>query len=485
MKSKIRAMRYIFSISLAGIFTVINAQASQGDLLKEFDLAPNAFAADKNHNLIYVSLPNSNSVTILDMNQLTQLDTIFVGSSPEGMAISRDGNQLYVALVGSSSLAVIDLRNNTLLDPIPLPFPAQDVAVDHKGRVYATPSSSSNRTIMVYDPITDAVSQPFPSYCSICYSTTFEMNQAGTMLFAANLGLSPGTIAKYDVSGDVPVLVWQNGHGDLGSSYGQDLWLDQLNEHVYYAVFGGNGVTAAYDIAQIDANNMSILGAFATGANPREIVTSPDGEVAYAVHTSGHIDVWDAESFMKIREYPVTGEASELFVDRSGNYLIAAFTNSLRIYEAEGSAPLVDDDFDGVDDLADNCPGLSNPAQLDTDGDGIGYLCDPFPNHPNNDIAQCEMDRDDASNQLDNCLSTPKFTDQDGDGEFDGTDKCAYTPSGEPVDDSGCSIAQFCARFTSSKTCGMGDWNNDEPVDSPYDCRANIVDRKFVSCSPR
>jgi YVTN family beta-propeller protein len=485
MKSHIRTARYIFLIFLAGIFTVINAEASQGDLVKEFDLAPNAFAADKNHNLIYVSLTNSNSVTILDMNQLTQLDTIFVGSSPKGMAISRDGNQLYVALAGANSLAVIDLQNNTLLDPIPLPFPAQDVAVDYKGRIYAAPSSSNNRTIMVYDPSTDAVSQPFPNYCSVCYSTIFEMNQDGTMLFAANLGLSPGTIAKYNVSGDVPVLVWQNGHGDLGSSNGQDLWLDQINEHVYYAVVGGNGVTAAYDIAQIDANNMSILGALATGAYPREIVTSPDGKVAYTVHTSGHIDVWDTESFSKKREYPVTGEATELFVDRSGNYLVAGFTNSLRIYEAEGSAPLVDDDFDGVDDLADNCSGLSNPAQLDTDGDRIGDLCDPFPNHPNNDIAQCEMDRDDALNKLDSCLSTAKFTDQDGDGEFDGTDKCAYTQSGEPVDDSGCSITQFCAKFTSSTTCRMADWNNDEPVDRPYDCRANRVDRKFVSCSPR
>jgi hypothetical protein len=77
MKTNIRTMRYIFSIFLVGIFTVINAEASQEDLLKEFDIAPNACVADKNHNLIYLSLTNSNSVTILDMNQLNQLDTIF------------------------------------------------------------------------------------------------------------------------------------------------------------------------------------------------------------------------------------------------------------------------------------------------------------------------------------------------------------------------------------------------------------------------
>jgi len=39
----------------------------------------------------------------------------------------------------------------------------------------------------------------------------------------------------------------------------------------------------------------------------------------------------------------------------------------------------VDDDvdFDGVDDAVDNCPGIFNPKQDDTDQDGIGDLCDP------------------------------------------------------------------------------------------------------------
>ncbi len=84
MKNNIRTMRYIFLIFLVGILTVKNAEASQGDLLKEFDLQ-----------------------------------------------------------------AVIDLQNNALLDPIPLPFPTQDFAVDYQGRIYAAPSSSNNRTIVI------------------------------------------------------------------------------------------------------------------------------------------------------------------------------------------------------------------------------------------------------------------------------------------------------------------------------------------------
>jgi hypothetical protein len=39
--------------------------------------------------------------------------------------------------------------------------------------------------------------------------------------------------------------------------------------------------------------------------------------------------------------------------------------------------PCVDDDGDGLCGPADNCPDVANPDQTDTDGDGIGDVCDP------------------------------------------------------------------------------------------------------------
>ena len=40
------------------------------------------------------------------------------------------------------------------------------------------------------------------------------------------------------------------------------------------------------------------------------------------------------------------------------------------------STPNGDDDSDTVDNLADNCPAVANTDQLDTDGDGVGDICD-------------------------------------------------------------------------------------------------------------
>ncbi len=65
--------------------------------------------------------------------------------------------------------------------------------------------------------------------------------------------------------------------------------------------------------------------------------------------------------------------------------------------------------------------------------------------------------------------SVAPCSDADGDGEADATDRCPGTPPSEPVDDSGCSIAQFCAGFTSTtpagaRACKHADWKNDEPL---------------------
>jgi Zn-dependent metalloprotease len=66
-----------------------------------------------------------------------------------------------------------------------------------------------------------------------------------------------------------------------------------------------------------------------------------------------------------------------------------------------------DRDNDGILDDLDNCPLVSNPDQLDSDGDGIGDVCDD---------------------------------DDDNDGVLDTNDNCPNTPYGDPINSNGCSL---------------------------------------------
>lgn len=102
-----------------------------------------------------------------------------------------------------------------------------------------------------------------------------------------------------------------------------------------------------------------------------------------------------------------------------------------------------DDDSDGILDVDDNCPLISNPDQLDTDMDGEGDVCDMdddgdgildaednCPLTANAD--QLDTDNDGVGDVCDN--------DSDNDGVEDPDDLCPDTPAGAIVDFDGCPV---------------------------------------------
>ena len=113
----------------------------------------------------------------------------------------------------------------------------------------------------------------------------------------------------------------------------------------------------------------------------------------------------------------------KIVINGVGSAKITAIQEANRLY-TQGNISTVffvgdtDIDMDGIGDSFDNCPGVANPNQLDTDGDTLGNLCDL---DDDNDNWTDEIEGDCGSDPLD-IDSYPSDNDYDGQADCIDTD---------------------------------------------------------------
>lgn len=354
------------------ILTPMVCMAAMGDVLySNSNLIVNRFVLDSAKNRIYASVSNQNGVVIIDAATLTQVgDVIFVGSAPMGLALSEDGGKLFIALSGSKRVGVLDTSTMTT-SQITTPEIPYDIEVGLGGRLYITPNSGFPEKLMQIDSSTGADLGSFDLGVSIYKGGFLEISKNKNILYFGNSGLSPGTLAKIDVSSQTPSLIYKNPHGELGSN-GQGLTLSHDNDAIYYPCGSGNG-TPPYTIFKIATTDMSASGSLNCGAYPRNIALSPDDKRAYVVHESGYIDVFNATTYLPVGTIATgTKEATELIVDKTGRRLFAAFDNALVVYDTGASAAPVANA--GSNQIVYDTVSLDASKSTDSDGTIVSYF---------------------------------------------------------------------------------------------------------------
>lgn len=312
-------MKTIYLLVTVSLFVVRIGFANYGSELTSFDFGTSDIVRDDTRDRVYCTVPATNSVVVIDSETLNQVASIFTGSNPQAMDISSDGAFLYVANSGTieHGITVIDLDALNVSHHIATVGNTRDVSAGLDGVVYSLESQ-----IRAYDATSGAVMSGAVSGVYV-YGGTLDISPDRQTLYYHHTGLSPSSWFRIDVSSWPGQSVQSASFGSNGQ--GMDISAD--GQFVSFA----SG--SPYSIKKLSAADPTIsYGTMATGAYPRAVAFSTHGDEVFAVHTSGHIDVWNASTFVKTLEISTTGEPRDLECDRTGRVLFAGSSTRLAVY---------------------------------------------------------------------------------------------------------------------------------------------------------
>jgi len=98
----------------------------------------------------YVSNEKSNTVSVIDTDKFTVVNTIKVGQRPRGIELTKDGKFVLVAVGDDDTIQVIDVRTHEIVATLPSGPDPELFTQDHTGKILYVANENDN-TVTIID----------------------------------------------------------------------------------------------------------------------------------------------------------------------------------------------------------------------------------------------------------------------------------------------------------------------------------------------
>jgi autotransporter-associated beta strand protein/YVTN family beta-propeller protein len=229
--------------------------------------------------LLYVPNALSNNLSAYSTaanGTLTSTTTIAAGSSPASAAVRGDQAFAYVTIPDNNSVSVIDTVSQTIVQTVATGAFPYGVAVGPDGlTVYVANHNADTVSVYAADPLTGQLT-PTTTISTGVSPRSLAVSPDGTRLYVVNqfgdtLGIyntATNALITNVAVGSQPLSVATNPAGTL----------------LYVTNFGSQTVSVISTATDTVVATVSLL-----ATNPREIVVSPDGNTVYTADSNGKV----------------------------------------------------------------------------------------------------------------------------------------------------------------------------------------------------
>lgn len=263
--------------------------------------------------IAYVTNTDSNSVSVVDVEQAFEYGRIEIGDSPRGaMAIDQDKNFGFISNCAGDTISVIDLTENIEAKRVRVGLAPRGVEISPDFK-YVFVSNSGSATVSFVDTSTLETVFELPVGRN---PRQLSISKNGETLAVPNFGSDSVSIIEVNYA-DITKSTVRSEIKLPTEAKPYHAFLDEFSPLIFTANTFNNSISV------IDLQTEAVIKNIPVGFGPRSVISDLEGKyLLTSEEASNAIGVIDRKTFTEIKRIPVGGTPRGMDIDSENNTLL-------------------------------------------------------------------------------------------------------------------------------------------------------------------